>query len=84
MVNGKMCINVSGDELMCRFDPSLQELVASKKGYREMIMRGKMLKGYAYVRSEGFTSKKDFDYWINLCLQFNKDAKASKKKAKTS
>lgn len=23
MVNGKMCINVSGENLMCRFDPAL-------------------------------------------------------------
>lgn len=25
IVNGKMCVNVSGDEMMCRFDPSLQK-----------------------------------------------------------
>jgi len=25
-------------------------------------------------------SKKDFDYWIDLALEFNKKAKASKKK----
>jgi TfoX/Sxy family transcriptional regulator of competence genes len=80
MVNGKMCINVSGDEMMCRFDPSLQETVANKKGFREMIMKGKALNGYAYVTEEGFKSKKDFDYWLNLCLQFNKEAKASKKR----
>ena len=23
MINGKMCINVSGENLMCRFDPNL-------------------------------------------------------------
>lgn len=31
MVNGKMCIDVSGDNLMCRFDPILQEVVAGKR-----------------------------------------------------
>jgi len=80
MVNGKMCINVSGDEMMCRFHPSLQETVAGRKGYKEMIMKGKPIKGYAYVSETGFGSKEDFDYWISLCLQFNAEAKPSKKK----
>ncbi|MBL7921986.1 MAG: TfoX/Sxy family protein [Bacteroidia bacterium] len=82
MVNGKMCVNVSGENLMCRFDPSLQEELAEKKGFLPMIMKGKELKGYCYVEPEGFKSKKDFEYWINLCLSFNDKAKASKKKKK--
>jgi TfoX/Sxy family transcriptional regulator of competence genes len=82
MVDDKMCINVSGDELMCRFHPSMQETVMKKKGVRPMVMKGKQLDGYAYVNEEGFSSKKDFDYWVNLCLEFNKEAKASKKTAK--
>jgi hypothetical protein len=40
------------------------------------------MKGYFYIDAEGMRSKKDFDYWINLCLAFNKEAKPSKKKAK--
>jgi len=80
MVNGKMCISVSGEEMMCRFDPKLQEEVAEKKGFRTMIMRGKEYKGFGYVSEEGLKSRKEFDYWINLCLAFNKVAKASKKK----
>jgi TfoX/Sxy family transcriptional regulator of competence genes len=84
MVDGKMCINVSGDELMCRFRPSLQETVAQRKGYRAMIMKGKQLDGYAYVSKEGFESVEDFKYWVNLCLEFNKEAKASKKKPRSA
>lgn len=80
LVNDKMCINVSGEELMCRFDPVLQDDVSEKRGYRSMIMKGKELKGYCYVSEEGFKPKKDFDYWINLCLDFNSKAKSSKKK----
>ncbi len=82
MVNGKMCINVSGDNIMCRFDKTLQEEVAEKKGFLPMIMKGKELKGYCYVEPEGFRTKKDFEYWVNLCLGFNDQAKASKKKKK--
>jgi hypothetical protein len=69
--------------MMCRFDPALQETVAGKKGFRTMIMKGREYKGYGYISPEGIKSKKDFDYWINLCLEFNTKAKASKKKSKT-
>ena len=82
MVNGKMCVNVSGDNLMCRFDPALQEEVAGRIGFEPMIMKGRELKGYCYVNPEGFKTKKDFEYWAQLCLAFNSRAKASKKTGK--
>lgn len=81
MVNGKMCINVSGENLMCRFDPALLEEVAEKTGFEPMMMKGKQLNSYCYVTPEGFKTKKNFEYWVNLCLEFNAKAKASKKKA---
>ena len=80
MVNDKMCVSVSGERLMCRFDPALQEEVAEKKGFAPMIMKGKELKGYCYVEPMGFENRKDFSWWINLCLSFNERAKSSKKK----
>ena len=80
IVNGKMCVNISGENLMCRFDPDLQDEVAERAGYEPMIMKGKELKGYCYVQPIGFKSKKDFEYWVNLCLNYNERAKASKKK----
>lgn len=78
MVNGKMCVNVSGENLMCRFDPALLDNVAERNGFTPMIMRGKEYKGYCYVQPEGFKNKKDFEFWMNLCLDFNEKAKASK------
>ena len=79
MVNGKMCINVSGDNLMCRYDPNLKGEVAEKIGYLPVIMKGNEISGYCYVEPEGFRKKTDFDYWVNLCLDFNDRAKSSKK-----
>jgi hypothetical protein len=79
MVNNKMCVCVSGENLMCRFDPSLQEEVAERRGYQPMIMKGKDLKGYCYVHPNGFNARKEFEYWVNLCLDFNARAKSSKK-----
>lgn len=78
LVNGKMCVNVSGENLMCRFDPNMQEVVAGKKGFQTMIMKGREYKGYCYISADGIKTKKTFEYFINLCLDFNKRAKSSK------
>ena len=80
MVNEKMCVSVSGDKLMCRYDPALYEEVAEKNGFQSMVMKGKEYKGFGYVDPDGFKSKKDFEYWVNLWLDFNERAKSSKKK----
>jgi len=81
MVNGKMCISVSGENLMCRFDAAREHEVAKKKGYLPVVMKGKEYKGFCYVSPEGYKLKKDFAYWIKLCLDFNEQAKASRKKS---
>jgi hypothetical protein len=80
MVNEKMCIGIVKDELMCRIDPLLQDEVLSRKGCRIMDFTGRPMKGYVMVDDSGMRSKKDFDYFVGLCLSFNKIAKASKKK----
>ena len=79
MINDKMCVCVSGENLMCRFDPALLETVAERAGFQPMIMNGKELKGYCYIDPVGYKSKKDFEYWVNLCLNYNERAKSSKK-----
>lgn len=80
MVNDKMCVGVSHEELMCRIDPDLFDEVIERPGVRAMMMKDKLLKGYVYV-DPGFLKKKSaFDYWIKLCLDFNPKAKSSKKK----
>lgn len=82
LVNGKMCINVSGDRLMCRYDMALQTEVAERNGYQPMVMKGKEMNGYCYVDPSGYNSQKDFAYWMDLCLAFNHKAISSKKRRK--
>jgi hypothetical protein len=65
---------------MCRIDPALQETVLEKNGCRIMDFTGRPMKGYVMVDDTGMKTNKEFEYWINLCLEFNKKAKASKKK----
>ncbi len=78
MINGKMCINVSGENLMCRFNPELTLELSERKGYMPMIMKGKEIKGYCYIEPTGFKEKENFEFWIDLCLQFNEIAQASR------
>jgi len=82
MVNGKMCIGVVKDEMMCRIDSKLDEIVLEKEGCRQMDFTGKRMKGYVFISDEGMKTKKAFEFWVNLCLEFNSLAKASKKKSK--
>ena len=80
MVNGKTCVCVSGENLMLRFDPSRQEELSEKDGYETMLTKGKEYKGYCYINPNGFKDRKDFEFFLNLCLDYNKVAKSSKKR----
>lgn len=71
MVNGKMCVNVSGQNLMCRFDPVLWETLSQKPGFFPMIMKGKVYKGYCYLAPESIKKEKDLAFWLDLCLEYN-------------
>ena len=82
MLNGKMCMGVLKDEMMCRINPDVYEDALQRDGCREMDFTGRPMKGYVFVSNEGMKTKKDFDYWIKLCLEFNSKAKSSKKKKK--
>ena len=82
MVNDKMCISAGDDELMFRINPAVHDEALKKKGCRPVIMKGREYKGYVYVNEKSIKSKKDFNFWINLALEFNKRAKASKKSNK--
>jgi TfoX/Sxy family transcriptional regulator of competence genes len=82
MVNGKMCIGVVKDEMMCRIGPDEYEKALIRDGCREMIFTGKPMVGYVFVSEEGMKTQKDFDFWIERCIAFNSAAKSSKKKKK--
>ena len=78
MVNGKMCVTVGKDRLMCRINPDLHEAALAKDGVQTVVMRGREYKGYVYVPEESIQSQRDFEYWINLALEYNTIAKSTK------
>ena len=79
MYNGKMCVGIMKDELMCRIDPELYKQALARRGCHKMEFTGRPLKGYVLIDDSGMKAKKDFDHWIGLALDFNARAKASKK-----
>lgn len=82
MYNSKMCVGIIEDEMMCRIDPDLHEIVVEKTGCRTMDFTKRPMKGFVMVDETGMKTPKEFEYWINLCLEFNSKAKSSKKKKK--
>ena len=80
MYNGKMCVGIIKNELMCRIDPAFHDEAIEKQGCRTMDFTKRSMSGYVMIDESGMKSKKDFDYWINLALAFNKKAKPSKKR----
>jgi TfoX/Sxy family transcriptional regulator of competence genes len=82
MVDGKMCVSIGDEEVMCRIDPKLNEVLTAKKGCRTMTMKGREYKGFVLISEEVLKTKSDFDYWIGLALDFNKKAKVTAKKGR--
>ena len=82
MVNGKMCVSVSQDRIMCRIDPTIHDTLVEKPGCSTVIMKGKPYKGFVHVNELALKSKNELEYWIGLALEYNPRAKATVKKKK--
>jgi TfoX/Sxy family transcriptional regulator of competence genes len=78
MVNNKMCVCVSNDEMLCRIGPDYLEAL-ELNGVRGMIRKDKALRDFVYVSTDAMKTKKEFDSWIDKSIAFNKFAKATKK-----
>ena len=80
MVEDKMCVGIIKENLMARVGPEAYGPVLEKAGCSKMDFTGRPLKGYVFVSPEATDKEEDLAYWIQLCLDFNPLAKASKKK----
>ena len=80
MVNDKMCVGVEQERLMVRLDPGKYDEAMEKEGAAPMDFTGKIMKGYVFVDIDALKTKQQLQYWLKLALDYNKVAKASKKK----
>jgi|SRR3989344_1051651 len=78
MVNGKMCVGVHKEEIMCRIDPDRQDEALKKPGSRVMNFTGKPMRGFVFVSAKALKNENAFNYWIDLALKYNAVVKPSK------
>lgn len=87
MLDEKMCIGVvfhkqlQVDVLMCRVHPQQMDELLSMPECITMEFTGKPMTGFVFVTEDGFRSKKQLEYWCQICIDFNPLAKKSKKKS---
>ncbi len=86
MVNDKMCVGVSQDKktraprMMARVGTSFYEEALIKPNCEEFNITGRPLKGLVRLLPEAIDSNDALEFWIQKCLDYNPEAKKSKKK----
>jgi TfoX/Sxy family transcriptional regulator of competence genes len=71
MVNGKMCVTVGDNKMMCRIDPAAHQQAVEKDGVTTVVMKGRDYVGWIYVDESVIPDKKSLMYWIKMALQYN-------------
>ncbi len=80
MVNDKMCICINERDLLCRIGADGVATEVDAGNCRHMMMNGRTSKDYVYVELDTLHNLKDVDRWLDMCLAYNPQAKASKKR----
>jgi hypothetical protein len=86
MVNDKMACGIHYDKkketdlLMARIGEEASLAAQTKTGCHPMDFTGRPMRGYVFVTPDGFDADDDLDYWLQLCLRFNPQAKSSRRK----
>ena len=80
LVADKMCVGVEKERLMVRLDPEIYEAALKRKGCVPMDFTGRPMRGFVFVKHEGYSTARDLASWLDLALEFNPKAKSSKKR----
>lgn len=88
MVDDKMCCGIHFDKkkntdlLMARIGEEASVEALQREGCHPMDFTGRPMKGYVFITPDGFDADEDLEHWIQLAINFNPFAKASKKRKK--
>lgn len=88
MVDDKMCCGIHFDKnkqtdlLMARIGELAYADAIKRVGCHPMDFTGRAMKGFVFVDPSGFDDDDDLAHWIQLCIDFNPQAKSSKKPGK--
>jgi hypothetical protein len=84
MVEEKMFIGIvrdkktKEDRIMARIGEEAQVIYSKREGCRAMEFTGRPMKGFVFVYPEGYDLEEDLEFWVDLALAFNPQAKRSK------
>jgi TfoX/Sxy family transcriptional regulator of competence genes len=70
MLNGHMCVGVTGEDLMVRVGPEAYPAMVKQPYARPMDFTGKPLKGFVYVGPHGADDDDDLEQWVQRSLRF--------------
>lgn len=85
LVDDKMLIGLNKDKatqkdrMMVRVGENLQEMCMKRAGCKPMEFTGRSMRGFVYVDPEGFDMDEDWEFWVEKALEYNPEAKRSKK-----
>ncbi|MEO0311216.1 MAG: hypothetical protein RIQ89_873 [Bacteroidota bacterium] len=82
MVEGKMCIGVIKNEMMCRIAPDDHAAAVEMPGCRSMDFTKRPMAGFVMIDEPTTLNDSQFQYWISQALSYNPMAKSSIKKKK--
>ena len=88
-VDNKMLCGIHIDKkygdslLMARIGETAYETEIKSDHCLPMDFTGRPMRGYIFVTPEGFDTEDDLSHYLNLCIGFNPEAKASKPRKKT-
>jgi len=89
MVDDKMCCGIHFDKkknmdlLMARIGEDASPEALEDKACHPMDFTGRPMRGYVFISPDGFDADDELSKWLQLCLDFNPQAQASKKKKKS-
>jgi TfoX/Sxy family transcriptional regulator of competence genes len=82
MVDEKLCICLRQHDMLCRIGDQ-QALLELEKGHcRQMVHNGRIMKDFVFVEYSDLRNNQEVYYWVNLSLQFNPDARPSRRSGK--
>lgn len=79
LVEDKICVAVKADRILARIAPELYEDAIEQDGCTPMARSGTNMTGYLYIDFDYLRTYKQLAHWVNLALDFNPRAKASKR-----
>lgn len=82
LVDAKMLVGITDQQLMARVGPDFYELALAMDGVSEMNFTGKALSGFVYVSPDVLEDDDQIAFWLDQCLRYNPLAKRSPKKRK--